>query len=145
MQIPPHVTHVEADAIVIGYLDRRTAQKLKEAGLDVKFSWLFDGGRLAIERPGSDGSPSIDEEDKLMALARLGIAFAYDTKQGMDPAGMMLELCRRGRYVGSFTQLSFGDDGPRIIKMPEGDESWRREQGRDTPHDDLSGLKGMIK
>lgn len=130
MQIPPHVTHVEANAIVIGHLDRRTAKKLQEAGLNVKYSWLADGGRLAIEPAGADGRPSEDEENKLMALARFGMAFAYDYKQGMDPAGMMLDLCKRGRYVGTFKQFSFGEGGPQITRMPSGEESWLREQKR---------------
>jgi len=120
MQIPPHVTHVEADAIVIGHLDRHTAKQLRAAGLDVKRGWFFDHGRLAIEPAGPDGRPSQDEEDKLMALARAGIAFASDYKQGMDPAGMMLDLCTRGRYVGTFKQLSFDDNGARIDRMPAG-------------------------
>lgn len=127
MQIPPHVTHVEAGAIVIGYLDRYTAKKLRDAGLAVERSWFLGDGRLRIEPAGPDGRPSEDEENKLMALARLGIAFAFDYKQGMDPAGMMLDLCKRGRYVGTFKQLSFGDNGPRIVRMPTGEESWLRE------------------
>ncbi|MDX2219105.1 MAG: hypothetical protein SF172_08790 [Burkholderiales bacterium] len=127
MQIPPCVTHVEVDAIVIGYLDRRTAKKLREAGLAVKRSWFLGDGRLPIDPAGPDGLPSEDEENKLMALARAGIAFVFDYKQGMDPAGMMLDLCKRGRYVGTFKQLSFGDGGPRIVRMPTGEESWLRE------------------
>lgn len=127
MQIPPYVTHVEASAIVIGYLDRRTAKKLREAGLEVDRSWFTGDGRVPIQPAGADGVPSEDEENKLMALARLGIAFAYDYKQGMDPAGMMLDLCKRGRYVGTFKQLSFGENGPRIVRMPTGEESWLRE------------------
>lgn len=132
MQIPPHVTHVQASAIIIGFLDRYTVKKLRAAGLDVKYSWFTGDGRLSIEPAGPDGRPSEDQENKLMALARAGIAFAYDYKQGMDPAGMMLELCERGRYVGTFKQLSFGDNGPHIVRMPSGEERWLREQ-KDTP------------
>ncbi|MBL8516008.1 MAG: hypothetical protein JNM76_03470 [Betaproteobacteria bacterium] len=127
MQIPPHVTYVAAGAIVIDHLDRYTVKKLRAAGLDVKTSWFGSDGRLAIEPAGPDGRPSVDEEDKLMALARAGIAFAYDYKQGMDPAGRMLDLCKRGRYVGTFKQLSFGENGPHIVRMPAGEESWLRE------------------
>ncbi|MBL8519593.1 MAG: hypothetical protein JNK75_02890 [Betaproteobacteria bacterium] len=131
MSLPPYVTHVEVGAIVIAHLDRYTAKKLRAAGLDVKRSWLSGDGRLAVDPPDASGRPSVDEEDKLMALARLGIAFAYDYKQGMDPAGMMLDLCQRGRYVGTFKQIAFGDRGPQIVRMPEGEEGWVREQKRD--------------
>ncbi len=130
MSIPAHVSYVAIGRIVLANLDRATAKRLREAGLDVKRSWFLDDGHLAVEPPDAAGNPSVDEEDKLMALARLGIAFAYDYKQGMDPAGMMLDLCKRGRYVGSFKQLSFGEGGPEITKMPEGEEAWLRKHSR---------------
>jgi hypothetical protein len=131
MSFPAYVTHVEVGTIVIANLDRATAKRLREAGLDVKTSWFLDDGRLAVEPPDASGNTSIDEEDKLMTLARLGIAFAYDYKQGMDPAGMMLDLCKRGRYVGSFKQISFDGSGPQIVRMPEGEEAWLRKHARD--------------
>jgi len=92
----------------------------------VKRSWLTGHGRLRIEPAAKDGVTSTDEEDKLMALARLGIAMAYDYKQGMDPAGQMMELCQRGRYVGTFKQIAFGDRGVEIVTMPSGYEAWVR-------------------
>ncbi len=131
MKLPPYVTHVAAGAIMIANLDRATAKRLQQAGLDVKRGWLTGDGRLAVEPPDESGRHSVDEEDKLMALARHGVAFGYDYKQGMDPVGMMLDLCQRGRYVGSFQQVSFGDDGPQVVRMPEGEETWRRNSTRE--------------
>lgn len=131
MSVPPYVTHVQAGAIILANLDRATAKRLRDAGLDVKRSWLLGDGRLAVEPPDATGRPSTDEEDKLMALARLGIAFAYDYKQGMDPAGTMMDLCERGRYVGTFKQLSFGGSGPEIVRMPPGEERRVRRNSRE--------------
>lgn len=105
---PAYVSHVEMSAIVVASLDRATAKRLQEAGLDINRSWFGDG-RLAIAPPLKSGESSADEEDKLMQLARLGIAFASDYKQGMDPVGMMLSLVERGRYVGTFQEIAWTD------------------------------------
>lgn len=126
MSSPPYVTHLRAGAIILANLDRPTVRRLRAAGLDIDYSWFTGYGQLAIEPALESGLPSRDQEDKLMALARLGIAFAYDYKQGMDPASQMLELCRSGRYVGTFKQVAFTGKGIRIVEMPAGDEAWRR-------------------
>lgn len=121
MALQTYVTHLEANAIALANLDAATARRLCEAGLDVKRSWFGNHGRIATTPAGPDGVPSPDEEEKLMALARLDVAFACDYKQGMDPAGVMLDLCKRGRYTGSFKQMTFGERGTRIVKMPDTD------------------------
>jgi hypothetical protein len=109
MSTPPaYVSHVEIGAIVIANVDRATAKRLREAGLDVRTSWFGDA-RLPTEAPKESGESSDDESDKMIRLARAGIAFAADYKQGMDPVGMMLDLVTRGRYVGTFRQITFTD------------------------------------
>lgn len=96
---PAYVSHVEMSAIVVASLDRATARRLREAGLGISRSWFGDG-RLAIAPPMETGDSSRDEEDKLMQLARLGIAFASDYKQGMDPMGMMFSLVSAAAMSG---------------------------------------------
>lgn len=118
MRLPPYVTYVAVDAIHIAQLDRDWTLRLRAGGLDVRRDWFGSHGTLAILPAGADGRPSTDEEDKLMALARLGVAFAVDYKQGMDPAGMMLDLSQRGRYVGRYKQYEYGKRGPCIREMP---------------------------
>jgi len=118
---PAYISHVEMNAIVVASLDRATAKRLQDAGVDIKRSWFGDG-RVAIKPPADSGESSPDEEDKLMQLARQGIAFASDYKQGMDPVGMMLSLIERGRYVGTFKEIVW--TGPehwqlRTLPAPE--------------------------
>lgn len=119
MRLPPYVSYVSVDRIQIANLDREWTLRLRAAGLDVQRGWFSSYGSLAIQAPGADGRSSADEEEKLMALARLGVAFAVDYKQGMDPAGIMLDLCERGRYEGRFKQYGDNGRGPRIQEMPE--------------------------
>ncbi len=126
----PYVTHVSMSAIHLGDLDKETGKRLQAAGVPVNLGW-FSYGEIPVEPPSEDGTQSVDEEDKLMALARLGVAFAYDYKQGMDPVGLMLDLCRRGRYVGTFLQISFGENGRELVRMPEGEDGWARRQRQD--------------
>jgi hypothetical protein len=108
------VSFISISAIHIKSLDRATGKRMVEAELPVNLGW-WHFGELPIAPPEADGSTSRDEDDKLMRLARFGIAFAADYKQGMDPVGAMLNLIERGLYVGTFKQIAWTGPGRWVL------------------------------
>lgn len=99
------VTHVSIRAIHIMGADRHWRALIRAAGL--QYSWWQDGVPYSGEYAGTAC------EQAMMVLARLGVCFAEDYKQGMDPAGQMRDMQERGVMKESFFAYSW--DGSRGI------------------------------
>jgi hypothetical protein len=100
-----YVSYVSNDVIVLSGANLRWRTWLRAGGLPV--SW-WSGG-VPYTQQGADELS--DFVPKMIALARLGVLFAEDYKQGMAPADIMRDLQQRGLLRESFVAVSWG--GPR--------------------------------
>lgn len=99
------VTFVDNDLIHLQGANGPWRQWLRAAGVPV--SW-WRGGVPYVQRDAADLS---DFLPKMAALARLGVCFTEDYKQGMAPADIMRDLQARGLLRESFVAVSWG--GPK--------------------------------
>lgn len=97
------VTYVSEGTIHIKGADRHWRALIRAAGLP--YSWWADG----VPYPGEFAGAAC--EQAMMVLASLGVCFAEDYKQGMDPAGQMRDMQERGVMKESFVAYSW--DGRR--------------------------------
>lgn len=97
------VTYVSNGTIHIMGADRHWRALIRAAGL--QYSWWQDGVPYCGEYAGAGC------EQAMMVLASLGVCFAEDYKQGMDPAGQMRDMQARGVMKESF--LAYSWDGRR--------------------------------
>lgn len=102
-----YVSYVSKDVIVLEGANRRWRAWLRAGGLPV--SW-WSGGVTYSQRDYDDLS---DFLPKMTALARLGVRFTEDYKQGMAPADIMRDLQERGLLHESFVAVSWGGPGDR--------------------------------
>lgn len=101
------VNYVSNDVIVLSGANGRWRTWLRAGGLPV--SW-WRGGVPYTQQGDDDLS---DFVPKMIALARLGVHFAEDYKQGMAPADIMRDLQERGLLRESFVAVSWGGPGDR--------------------------------
>lgn len=102
-----YVSYVSTDVIVLQGANRRWRAWLRAGGLPV--SW-WSGGVPYTQQGYDDLS---DFLPKMTALARLGVRFTEDYKQGMAPADIMRDLQERGLLRESFVAVSWGGPGDR--------------------------------
>lgn len=102
-----YVTYVSSDVIVLSGANWGWRAWLRAGGLPVSW-WL---GGVPYTQPGDDDLS--DFVPKMIALARLGVLFAEDYKQGMAPADIMRDLQERGLLRESFVAVSWGGPGKR--------------------------------
>jgi hypothetical protein len=109
--VPPsglcYVSYVSNDVIVLQGANRRWRAWLRAGGLPL--SW-WSGGVPYRQRGDDDLS---DFLPKMATLARLGVRFTEDYKQGMAPADIMRDLQERGLLHESFVAVSWGGPGER--------------------------------
>lgn len=99
------VTFVDNDLIHLEGANGSWRRWLRDAGLEV--SW-WRGGVPFAQRDAADLG---DFLPKMATLARLGVCFAEDYKQGMAPADIMRDLQERGLLRQPFVAVSWG--GPK--------------------------------
>ena len=116
-----YVSFVDYSVIHLQGASRSWRCWLRRGGLPVSW-WL--GGVPFAQRDAADLS---DFLPKMAALARLGVCFTEDYKQGMAPADIMRDLQARGLLRESFIAVSWG--GP----------SSRRHVRHDPPPDPPAG------
>lgn len=102
-----YVSYVRSEVIVLSGADCRWRAWLRAGGLPV--SW-WSGGVPYAEQ---DDDGRSDFALKMIALARLGVRFAEDYKQGMAPADIMRDLQERGLLRESFVAVSWAGPGDR--------------------------------
>ncbi|MBK9655640.1 MAG: hypothetical protein IPO66_09255 [Rhodanobacteraceae bacterium] len=102
-----YVIYVSSDVIVLSGANWRWRAWLRAGGLPV--SW-WSGGVPYTQQGEDDLS---DFVPKMIALARLGVQFAEDYKQGWAPADIMRDLQERGLLPVSFVAVSWGGPGDR--------------------------------
>lgn len=102
-----YVNYVSSTVIHLQGANSAWRRWLRAAGLPV--SWWSDGVPYA-QRDANDMS---DFLPKMAALARLGVCFAEDYKQGMAPADIMRDLQERGLLRESFIAVSWGGPSAR--------------------------------
>lgn len=102
-----YVSYVSNDVIVLSGASRRWRAWLRAGGLPV--SWWRGG--VPYTQQGEDDLS--DFVPKMIALARLGVLFTEDYKQGMAPADIMRDLLERGLLPESFVVVSWGGPGDR--------------------------------
>lgn len=100
-----YVSYVRSEVIVLCGANWRWRAWLRAGGLPV--SW-WSGG-VPYTQQGDDELS--DFVPKMIALARLGVRFAEDYKQGMAPADIMRDLQERGLLRESFVAVSWGGPG----------------------------------
>lgn len=102
-----YVSFVDYDVIHLEGAGRRWRSWLRAAGLPV--SW-WRGGVPFVQHGPDD---LVDFLPKMAALARLGVCFTEDYKQGMAPADIMRDLQARGLLRESFVAVSWGGPDAR--------------------------------
>ena len=109
-----YVSYISNDVIKLGGADRRWRAFLRAHG--VAASWWLDG----VAYPDSD--PHAEElcARLLIRLARLGVAFAEDYKQGLAPADLMRDLQARRILCEPFDAVSWNGSGgyQRVRQLP---------------------------
>lgn len=105
------VSFVDRDVIHLEGANRRWRAWLRAGGLPV--SW-WAGGVPYVQHDHEDFA---DFLPKMSALARLGVCFGEDYKQGMAPADIMRELQARGLLRESFVAVGWGGrNGRRLVR-----------------------------
>ncbi|MGE4070184.1 MAG: hypothetical protein AB7E72_03330 [Lysobacterales bacterium] len=113
-----YVSYVSETLIHLEGANRHWRAYLRAAGLPV--SWWLGGLSYPRRHPGDESGC----EAAMVALARLGVCFAEDYKQGMAPADIMRDLLDRGVLREPFVAISWNDQGggrKRVVYTPDSD------------------------
>jgi len=111
-----YVSYVSSSVIHLEGATRPWRAYLRAAGLQA--SWWSGGVDYARQHEQDESGC----EQAMIALARLGVCFAEDYKQGMAPADIMRDLMHRGVLRAPFTAISWSGKGgarKRVVHPPE--------------------------
>jgi len=109
-----YVTYVSNTVIHMMGADRHWRARIRAAGLP--YSW-WSGG---VPYPRNGDPDEFACEQAMILLARLGVCFAEDYKQGMAPADQMRDMQQRGVLKESFVAISWGGrgSGKKVVQPP---------------------------
>ncbi len=112
---PPHVSIILDSAVRLEGLTRELRGALEREGIRVRRDLCGHSSIRFVRIPGDEAN-NVELVRIVVALARLGFAFASDYKQGWSPAATALGLRERGLLHGDI--LACGFDGSRWHVYP---------------------------
>ena len=112
---PPHVSIILDSAVRLEGLTRYPREALTREGFRVRRHYCVYPSIFFVRIPGDEAN-NAELVRIVVALARLGFAFASDYKQGWAPAATALDFRERGLLHGDI--LACGFDGSRWHVYP---------------------------
>jgi hypothetical protein len=113
MRAPARVSLVLSESIQLDDVSESDLQALRAEGLEPSGN-QFVGWSLKLPPNALSVLESAEGQRVLMALARAGLAFLYDPRQGWSPADLMDELVARGVYADGFSVCAFDGENWQI-------------------------------